>query len=366
MRLLLTADAVGGVWQYATDLARSLAPHGVETILALLGPAPDPARLKAAGRIPSLTLVDTGQPLDWLAASPAAVADAGRAIAALATQHRADIVQLNAPALAAEARFDQPVVAVAHSCLATWWAVVKGAEIDPDFRWRAELHGEGLRASQVAVAPTAAFAAATQAAYNLPQRPRAVHNGRSALPLPKVAPHDLAFTAGRLWDEGKNVATLDRAAARLAVPLYAIGPTTGPNGAAIRLDHAHVLGSRGEKEIGRWLAARPVFVSAARYEPFGLSVLEAATAGCPLVLSDIPTFRELWDGAATFIDPADADGFADAITRIVGDDAARHSLGATAKQRAGRYTPQAMAAAMANIYRALAPSAAKPTAQVAA
>jgi glycosyltransferase involved in cell wall biosynthesis len=366
VKLLLTADAVGGVWQYATDLARGLGALGVETVLALLGPPPEPAQLKAAGRIPGLTLVDTGLPLDWLAPSPQAVAEAGEAIAALATRHKADLVQLNAPALAAEARFEQPVLAVSHSCLVTWWAAVKGVDIDPDFRWRAELHGEGLRRSRAVITPTAAFAEATQAAYRLPQRPRAIHNGRSPLPLPKVAPHDFAFTAGRLWDEGKNVATLDRAAARLAVPLYAIGPTTGPNGAAVSLSHAHVLGSRSEKEIGRWLAARPVFVSAARYEPFGLAVLEAAAAGCPLVLSDIPTFRELWDGAATFVDPDDANGFAAAVDRIVGDDAARLALGNAARERAALYTPRAMAAAMADLYRALAPKAATPAAQVAA
>ena len=41
-RLLMTADAVGGVWTYALDLAAGLAPFGVETTLAVLGPAPAP------------------------------------------------------------------------------------------------------------------------------------------------------------------------------------------------------------------------------------------------------------------------------------------------------------------------------------
>ena len=45
----------------------------------------------------------------------------------------------------------------------------------------------------------------------------------------------------------------------------------------------------------------------ARYEPFGLAVLEAAQAGMRLVLSDIPSFRELWDGAATFVASRRAD-----------------------------------------------------------
>ena len=40
LRVLLTADAVGGVWSYALDLACGLGVHGVETILALTGPAP--------------------------------------------------------------------------------------------------------------------------------------------------------------------------------------------------------------------------------------------------------------------------------------------------------------------------------------
>ena len=41
---------------------------------------------------------------------------------------------------------------------------------------------------------------------------------------------DFAFTAGRLWDKGKNVPTLDRAAELLAIPFYAAGAEQGPSG----------------------------------------------------------------------------------------------------------------------------------------
>ena len=91
----------------------------------------------------------------------------------------------------------------------------------------------------------------------------------------------------------------------------------------------------------------------ARYEPFGLAVLEAAAAGCPLVLSDIPTFRELWDGAATFVAANDDRAFAEVADTIVGDGGLRLALGEAARERAARYTPMAMAAGMAAIYASL-------------
>ena len=90
---------------------------------------------------------------------------------------------------------------------------------------------------------------------------------------------------------------------------------------------------------------------AARFEPFGLAVLEAAQAGCPLVLSDLSTFRELWDGAATFVAPGDAQGFADAIAALLADPACHAAQGEAARRRAARYTPAAMAEQMAEIYR---------------
>ena len=357
LRLLITADAVGGVWQYATELARALIPLGVEPLLAILGPSPSPEQLRAAA---GLRLIDTGLPLDWLARNEREIEVAGRAIARLAAEEQVDIVQLNSPALAAGVDFGKPVVAVSHSCLATWWEAVIGGGISDDFRWRAQLHGRGLHAADAVVTPTAAFAEMTRRAYGLPRAPLIVHNGRSPLALGDPVEERFAFTAGRLWDKGKNLAVLDQAAAALPLPLYAAGPTTGPNGDAIGFHHLRPLGNLSELEIAGRLAARPVFVSAALYEPFGLAVLEAAMAGCPLVLSDIPTFRELWDGAALFVDPRDHQGFAAAITSAEGDERA----GAAARERAARFTPDATARSMLDIYRSLAaaPAAARAAA----
>jgi glycosyltransferase involved in cell wall biosynthesis len=359
-RVLMTADAVGGVWQYSIELARGLSRLGIETVLAVMGPSPSEAQLEAAAAVPKLELVDTGLALDWLAEDCAAIAKAGDGIGRLARAVNADLVQLNTAALAAEGRFEMPTVVVHHSCVATWWAAVNGTALPEDFAWRTRLVAEGLAAADAVVTPTAAFGEMVQRRYGLAAPPRTVHNGRTPLALRNTAPHDFVFTAGRLWDEGKNLGTLDAAAAGLGVPVRAAGPLKGPNGAEVIFDNIHCLGTLGEEELGRWLAVRPVFVSAALYEPFGLAVLEAASAGCPLILSDIPTFRELWDGVATFVPPRDERGFTDAIAALVGDDFERAVLGRAAKERASRYTPDAMAAQMTAIYRRLLPKVQGP------
>jgi glycosyltransferase involved in cell wall biosynthesis len=367
-RVLMTTDAVGGVWQYSLELARGLAALRIETVLAVMGPSPSPDQIRAAEAVTGARLIDTGLSLDWLAADAPAVIDAGKAIANLVDEIGANLVHLNTPALAAGTIFSVPVVAVQHSCVASWWEAVHGTKLPKDFAWRTALVKHGLHAADVVVAPTAAFAEVTRRLYELPSLPRAVHNGRTPLKLPPGAPHDFAFTAGRLWDQGKNLATIDAAAESLPVPLHAAGPLQGPDGTAVMFDNIHSLGALGEEELAGWLARRPVFVSAALYEPFGLAVLEAAAAGCPLILSDIPTFRELWDGAAAFLPPRDEERFRREIADLVCDDFLRQAMGAAAKERAAQYTPEAMAAQMANIYRALLPAVARPVlaAQVAA
>lgn len=358
LRILIDADPSSTLWRYSLDLARGLARLGHQSVLALTGPAASDEQIRAATAIPGLRLIDIG--LAPVAEDEASLLRAAEAIAALADQIEADVVQLNTPALAGLADFGAPVIAVLHNCVATWWEAVQGAELPGDFAWRTDLVARGLHAAGTVVAPSAAFGASVRRRYGIEAIPRTVHYGRSPLALPSGVPHDFVFTAGRLWDQGKNLGLLDAAAGRIGVPVRAAGPLAGPNGSRVMFDNIHCLGPLDEAELGRLLSARPVFVSAALYEPFGPTVLDAASAGCALVLSDIPVFRELWDEVAIFVDPSDEDGFARAIGDLAGDDFERAVLGRAARERSARYTPDAMAAQMANLYRGLLPAVCGP------
>ena len=355
LRLLLTTDAIGGVWVYSLELARALRPLGIEAILAVMGPSPDKAQRQNAADI---RLINTGLPLDWTETSPAELTRAGRALAALASREAVDVVQTCSAAILAEAGFEQPTVAVQHSCVASWWAAVRATRLPEAFGWRSELVRTGLRKADAVVAPSAAFADETRRIYDLRSEVVAVHNGRSPQPFIPGEQRDVVLTASRLWDEGKNVDTLNAAAAQLDVPFLAAGATKGPNGASIGLDRMELLGQLSSAALSDLLGKRPLFASAALYEPFGLSVLEAAQAGCALVLSDIPTHRELWRDAALFVDARDADGFAAAICRLLGDREYRGMLSDAARRRAARYTPARMAEAMTSVYRAVLADAA--------
>ncbi len=352
LRLLLTTDAVGGVWTYSLDLAAALAEEADAcVIIATLGPAPSAAQQDAAAAVRGVQLAVTNLPLDWTAESSDVLRASAETLAELARQAEVDLVQLHAPALAA-ARYPVPVVTVVHSCVATWWAAVRGTDLPADFAWCSDLAREGLNGSDLVVTPTRAFARAVQQAYGLTSLPASVHNGRKPAEAAHAGSEPFALTAGRLWDEGKNVAAFDEAAAFATVPFHAAGPLSGPNGATAELRSAKWLGNLLPEELAHQLARLPIFVSPALYEPFGLAVLEAAQAGCPLVLADRPTFRELWDGAALFVEPT-ADQIAATVDLLAASPAERKRLGRAARKRAAGFTPQATARAMLSHYRAL-------------
>jgi glycogen synthase len=352
LKLFMTADAVGGVFQYATDLAGGLAAKGVESALALLGPPMSESQRRTAAAVPNLTVIETGLSLDWLATTEEHVMTAAASIATHSQSYGAHIVHLNSPALAA-ASYGAPVVAAAHSCVASWWASVRGGELPGDFRWRTNLATRGLESADAVICPTQAFARTIEAIYGC--EPIVIPNGRSQ-PNRCAAerePVRAAFTAGRLWDEGKNLRVLDAAAAQIDLPVHAAGPLIGPNGARLRVSHVKPLGSLTGVEMRSWLGKRPIFISAARYEPFGLTVLEAAQQGCALVLTDIPTFRELWRDAAQFVPANDPSGFAGAVMRLAADSLLRSQFGAAAQIRAQSYTVEVMADKMLRVYSSL-------------
>lgn len=341
LNILMTADAVGGVWTYAVELAAALQSRGHGVSLVICGPSPSPDQLEQAADA-GVSILPDELPLDWLCSGSEAVRQGSDRLATLSADY--DIVLLNSPALAATGRFRVPVIAVAHGEVATWWEAVGCAgDIDDAFGWLVDMIGNGLNRATRVVTPTAMYGELLRRRYGLEVTPVAVHNGRAPLDLASSSNEPaFALTVGRFWDRAKNIGTLDAAASLTIVPVRAVGASTGPQGERSAMANLEYLGSVAPARLGELLAARPVFISSAVYEPFGLAVLEAAQAGCPLVLADIPTFRELWDGAATFVDPHDAAGFARAIERP-------QASGAAARKRAQRYTVAAMADQMLGV-----------------
>lgn len=350
----MTTDTVGGVWRYSVSLASGLAHRGWQVRLAAMGPAPDDAQRQEIERLRGVSLIATDLPLDWAGADRAAMEAAAKALAELAARDGCDLIHLNTPLLAAGAEWPVPVIGVAHGCVSTWWTKTREGELAPDLAWHRVMTRAGLLNCDRLVAPSLAFAEDLARVYAVNRPVEVVYNGTPPhLPPASESGTPFALTAGRLWDEAKNVAVLDAAAARLDVPFLAAGSNRGPQGQQTEIRFLDVVGHLSEKAMRDCLARRPVFASAAVFEPFGLAVLEAAQAGCALVLSDIPTFRELWGGAATFVDSQDANGFAQAIGNLVADTDLRQRLGTAARCRAADYSLPAMTDGMAAQYEHL-------------
>jgi glycosyltransferase involved in cell wall biosynthesis len=345
MRILMTIDAVGGVWRYAMDLGAELAARGHELLFAGLGPRPAPEQ---AAEAPG-ELVWGDAPLDWMAEDADALAPVGPWLAELAADCGADLIHVNLPTQAANLETALPIVAVSHSCLATWFRSVDGTDVPPVFAQHSELMRRGLAKVRTVIAPSAAHAAATAAAYVI----ASIEVVPNATPLEPIAPGGGTgiVAIGRWWDRGKNGALLEAAAGAIQCQVTLIGALTGPDGQMLDVARAHATGPLPRGEAMRRLAEAGIFVSPSLYEPFGLAALEAARLGRPMALADIPTYRELWEGVAAFFDPTDPAGLARLLERLADDPSERLHLAEAAQARAARYMPAAQAEAMLGAYR---------------
>lgn len=163
-----------------------------------------------------------------------------------------------------------------------------------------------------------------------------LHVVRNALTPPSTEPAPLAelglegkkllVAAGRLSHE-KNVPVLVKAMARALAKLpehHGVIFGEGPEREAT-LALIEATGLSGRLHLGGyaanlsgWLRAADVFVSASLMEGHPNVVIEAAAAGCPLVLSDIPAHREFAVGDSALFAPANqATAFTEAMVLSV-------------------------------------------------
>jgi glycosyltransferase involved in cell wall biosynthesis len=348
-RVLITVDAVGGVWRYALDTARGLEDFGVTCLLVGFGPEPDHRQWAECDRLRNTELVWTHEPLDWMVADATALRPGMEKLSVAARFWDADLLHLNLPSQAAGLQAGVPVVVASHSCVPTWWDAVRGTELPTEWMWQQDLNRRGLQQADAIVVPSMSHGAALSRVYGSLPRLRVIHNATA------VAAHNgpreqLILSVGRWWDSGKNGEALDKAAKSLSWPVVLAGPLDGPHGESAEFHHVQTTGPLPHDDVLSLMRRASIFAAPSRYEPFGLAVVEAAMSGAALVLSDIPTFRELWDGTALFVDANDVAGWSRALEDLAADEALHRRLAGQAALRAGQFTLQRQSAQLHDVY----------------
>jgi glycogen synthase len=214
------------------------------------------------------------------------------------------------------------------------------------------------------VAPTRAMLDSISADYGRRERMRVIPNGRDASAFAaEREKQPFVLSVGRLWDDAKNVRALADVARELEWPVRIAGNATAPDGQAVEFPEVTWLGCCTPGELARQYARASIYALPARYEPFGLSVLEAALSGCALVLGEIPSLREIWGDAAWYVASQDRAELRDAIRRLIRTPELRCELAARARRRAEEFSVRRMTDGYLETYRGLlaALTPARPT-----
>lgn len=86
------------------------------------------------------------------------------------------------------------------------------------------------------------------------------------------------------------------------------------------------------------------------FEGFGMPVIEAHQAGCPVVCSNLPVIKEIAGDAASFCNPYDIDSIHDAFMRIISDESYRMELVKKGRENVTRFSAEIIRAQWLKLY----------------
>lgn len=343
MRVLVTTDAVGGVWTYTRELVTGLLQNDIEVILVSFGALPTAAQ--SAWLDAKVDFRPVPFRLEWMQDADGDIQESSRYLEEVIAETSPDLLHLNQYCYGA-VRGDVPRIVVAHSDVLSWWTQVKG-EVPPSspwFEWYRHVVQRGLSGATAIVAPSRWMLDALCGQYRVPNFATVIYNGRDPrLFTPKLAKETLTVGVGRLWDEAKQVNLLAGLADEFHVVIAGAGTYSGGPEPRRGAGEATFVGTQSDQQVAALLARAAIYGGTSRYEPFGLAPLEAALSGCALVLNEIPTFHEIWGEDALYFRRDDASSLAACIRELQAAPALRRDYAQRAWSRAvSRYSADRM------------------------
>ncbi len=339
----MTADTIGGVWTYAMELSQALQEHGIEVALATMGGHLKREQRRQVRDLQNVEVFESSCKLEWMNEPWADVSAAGEWLLELDKRLRPDLIHLNNFAHGT-LPWSAPKIVAGHSCVLSWWRAVKNEEAPESWSTYTAKVRAGLQAADCIVAPSRTMLQQLRRYYGPFHKSKVIYNARDPAFFQTRTKEEIIFSAGRLWDEAKNIQALATIAADIPWTIYVAGDDIHPSG--LTPDFCKALCSLGKlppEVLREWLARASIYTAPALYEPFGLTILEAALSGCALVLSDIPSLRENWNSAAEFVSPHDPEEFKSTLQRLIKNPSRIKELAAYAQCRAIQFNPKHMA-----------------------
>lgn len=115
-------------------------------------------------------------------------------------------------------------------------------------------------------------------------------------------------------------------------------------------ERVQLLGFVEDRDLPALYNLARVFAFPSWYEGFGVPVLEAMACGTPVVAADNSSLPEVVGEAGLMVDAADTEALAQALFRLLTEQELRTSLQAAGIKQAARFTWQAAASQLMDIY----------------
>jgi glycosyltransferase involved in cell wall biosynthesis len=331
--------------------------------LVSFGDIPTDAQTRWMHNLPNLDYRPTAFKLEWMLDSEADMAASSRYLESVIAESKPDLLHFSQYYYGA-LECDVPRIVVAHSDVVSWWlAVHKRFPPQTDWlRWYRQVVARGLHAATTVVAPSRWMLDQIELLYGKLASSSVVHNGRTpTLFDPYISKQENIVTVGRLWDSGKNVSLLLRREMPGAVRIVGCDRHPDRQNSAFAVEkvrpNIQLDPEQDERQIVQTLARAGIYAATSQYEPFGLAPVEAALSRCAIVASDIPSFRELWDGAAIFFRNNDEESLCAALERLHGSPELRRDQGNLAYRHARQhFSAERMVAGYKNLYSSMVPA----------